>query len=383
MRLFFAPTAALLLLGTLGPLHAQSGGDLATPSVMRKPLEAGEADLILGGYPVLRLRGAAGGLSPDQRVAAITDRLTPLLGSPNILPDDVQIFLPDPKSRVNRYPVIYVLGRKIVTVDPATAKTIPGGPKTPLQVANDWSARLQQVLPRVNYRPSNMPEPTIPANPPLTITSDFARIGKQAAYATLRGKIVLAVRGPQPGSLTAAERADLITSRLARLANSPAATAPDAIQVTLDPATNDAALSLAGTTILTVTPADSKAAGFASPEALAKGWAKNLLAVLPTVPALVETTPPPTDTTIPAPPADTAPVPPADATPAPALPRPAVPENPVPAPTPPTPPVPAPPAPNAAPVPAVPPPAVPENPVPPAAAPPPAMPPDPMPAPMP
>lgn len=347
MRSLLAPTAALLLLGTLGPLHAQSGGDLATPPVLLKPLGPGEADLILGGYQVLRLRGAAGGLSPDLRVAAITDRLTPLLASPVIRPDDVQIFLPDPKSRVNRYPVIYVLGRKIVTVDPMTAKTIPGGPKTPLQVAKDWAARLQQVLPRVNYRAPNLPEPKVPANPPLTITSDFAQIGKQAAYATLRGKIVLALRGPQPGGLTAAERADMITSRLARLANNPAATAPDAIQVTPDPASTDAALSLAGTTILTVTPADSKAAKFPSPEALAKGWAKNLLAVLPTVSMPVEE--------MPAPPT-----------------HPAVPENPVPAPPPS--PVPAPPTPDAAPVPAVPHPAVPENPVPPTAPPPAAVP---------
>ncbi len=371
MRSLLAPTAALLLLGTLAPTYAQSS-DLATPSVLLKPLGPGEADLILGGYQVLRLRGAAGGLSPDLRVAAITDRLTPLLASPVIRPDDVQIFLPDPKSRVNRYPVLYVLGRKIVTIDPTTAKTIPGGPKTPLQVAKDWAARLQQVLPRVNYRPSNLPEPTIPAHPPLTVTSRFTDIGKAAAYATLRGKIVLALRGPQPGGLTAAERADLITSRLARLANTPAATAPGAIQVTPDPATRDAALSLAGTTVLTVTPADSKAAKFPSPEALAKGWAKNLLAVLPTVPVPVETTPPPTDA-VPTPPADGTPAPPADTVPpVPALPHPAVPENPVPAPTPPTPPVPAPPAPDAVPVPAVPHPAVPENPIPPTAPDPPA-----------
>jgi len=347
MRSLLVPTATLMMLGTFAPLYAQSG-DLATPPVLLKPLGPGEADLILGGYPILRLRGEAGGLSPDRRVATITDRLTPLLGSPVIHPDDVQIFLPDPKSRVNRYPVIYALGRKIVTVDPTTAKTIPGGPKTPLQVAKDWASRMQQVLPRVNYRPSNMPEPKVPAHPPLTITSAFAEIGKQAAYATLRGKIVLALRGPQPGGLTAAERADLITSRLARLANSPAATAPNAVQVTPDPASTDAALSLAGTTILTVTPTDSKAAGFASPEALAKGWAKNLLAVLPTAPVPVEAVPveavPPATVTTPAPP-----------------------ENPVPAPTPPTPSVPAPPASHGTPVPAVPHPAVPENPVPPTA----------------
>lgn len=236
------------------------------------------AYLTLGGYNVLCLRGTAGGMTPDQRVDVILSRVTPLLGDPKILPSDVVVFLPPADSRVNRYPVIYALGRRIVTVDPATVKA-SGLIQTPLQAATLWAKRLQQVLPRVNWRPSNAPETKVPANPPLLITPDFAKVGGQTAFVTLRGKTILALRGPQTGGMTAAERADLLTARLERLANNPAALAPDAVQVTPQPA-GAATLALAGTPLLSVTAADAQAAGVPLPGALAQSWAKNLRRVL-------------------------------------------------------------------------------------------------------
>ncbi|MDQ2800251.1 MAG: hypothetical protein M3Y13_11490, partial [Armatimonadota bacterium] len=262
MRYHFVPAPAVLLLSlTLSPLAAQtpptpaapaSVPAQAAPSQTAPPEPAIEvpADLNLGGYPVLRLRGTAGGMTPDQRVSVILSRITPLLGNPVILPSDVVVYLPPEKSRYNRYPVIYVLGRRIVTVDPATVKAAGGG-KTPLQTATVWAKRLQQVLPRVNWRPSNVPEPKIPADPPLTVTKDFSQVGGDPAAVTLRGKVILKLRGAQLGGLTAAERADMLTARLAHLANQPAATAPDAVQVATLP-TGDATLALAGTTLLSV-----------------------------------------------------------------------------------------------------------------------------------
>ena len=77
MRIHLGRTAvSLVLTFSLSPLMAQ------TP-----PLPAAApADLNLGGYPVLRLHGSAGGLSPEQRIDVIMERLTPLLGVPNIQP---------------------------------------------------------------------------------------------------------------------------------------------------------------------------------------------------------------------------------------------------------------------------------------------------------
>ena len=289
MRPRFSRAAAPLLLSfSLSPLAAQTPPAPEAAQAMPAPApEEVPADLNLGGYPVLRLRGTAGGMTPDQRVSVILSRVTPLLGNPVILPSDVVVYLPPPKSRYNRYPVIYALGRRLITVDPATVKASGTG-KTPLEVATVWAKRLQQVLPRVNWRPSNAPEPKIPANPPLLVTKDFAQVGGDPAPVTLRGKVILKLRGPQLGGMTAAERADMLTARLAHLANQAAATTPDAVQVATLP-TGDAALALAGTTLVSITAQDAKMAGVAKPDLLAQSWAKNLRAVLipsPSTPAL-------------------------------------------------------------------------------------------------
>ncbi len=322
MRICPGRTAAsLLLMFSLSPLMAQALNDTQSPPAPAPPTSpalpaAAPADLTLGGYPVLRLRGSAGGLSPEQRIGVIMERLTPLLGVPNIQPSDVVVFLPSPTSRVNRYPVIYALGRRLITVDPTTVKAAGSG-KTPLQMAVLWAKRLQQVLPRVNWRPPNAPEPKIPNNPPLTVTNDFAQVGGQIGLVFLRGKLVLKVRGPQQGGLTAAERADMLTARLNHLADQPEAAAPDAVQVTTLP-DGTAQLALAGTPLITVTDADATAASFTQPLPLAQGWAKNLRTALapppvapPPGPVAVITPPPPdapASPTTPAPaPTDTTP----------------------------------------------------------------------------
>lgn len=262
---------AVLLAASFGPAAAQ------TPPAV-------PAYLTLGGYTILCLRGTAGGLNPAQRVDVILSRVTPLLGNPKILPSDVVVYLPPADSRVNRYPVIYALGRRIVTVDPATVKA-SGLVQTPLQAATLWAKRLQQVLPRVNWRPSNAPDTKVPANPPLLVTPDFAQVGGQVASVNLRGKTVLKLRGPQTGGMTAAERADLLNARLERLASLPAASAPDAVQVA--PPAGTATLVFAGQPLITATVQDAKAAGLADPQALALSWAKNLrLALAASAPIL-------------------------------------------------------------------------------------------------
>ena len=278
-------SAVLLTAITLGPAAAQ------TPP---------PAYLTLGGYNILCLRGTAGGLTPSQRVEVITDRVTPLLGNPVILPSDVVVYLPPAASQYNRYPVIYALGRRIVTVDPATVKA-SGLVQTPLQAATLWAKRLQQVLPRVNWRPSNAPNTKVPANPPLTVTPDFAQVGGQVATATLHDKVILKLRGPQTGGMTAAERADLLTARLERLAALPAASLPNAVQVTPLP-TGDATLALAGTPIITVAAADTAGSGFTTPVQLASAWAKNLRFALAASPGVLPSAPlgePPTAAALP------------------------------------------------------------------------------------
>ena len=339
--------AVLLLTLTGGSFAAQT--PLVAPSPASTPaatpaVPGSFADLTLGGYPVLRLRAGAGGMTAQERIDRITERLTPLLGIPDIRPSDIVVFLPPVDSHVNRSPVIYALGRKLITVDTATVAAAGGG-GTPLMMASKWAARLQQVLPRVNWRPSNRPETKVPPHPPLTVTKDFAKVGGMLGVVSLRGKVVLKLRGPQPGMVTAAERADLLTSRLDRLSSGTEASQPDAVKVAALP-DGTANMTLGGTSFLTVTKPDAVAAGLKTPVSLAEGWAKNLRAALvqpPPAPLLpVPPTQVPGDTPTPAP------VPAAPIT---------VPETVLPAPTP-------------VPVPTTPVPALPVAPTPPAPAPP-------------
>ena len=191
------------------------------------------------------------------------------------------VYAPPTKS-----PTIYVLGRRILTIDPAIHAASGGNTSTAIAVK--WAKQLQQTLPRVDWRPSNAPDSVVPGNPPLKTTADFTQVGGMNAPVIWRGKLVMRLRGPQPGTLTAAERADLLTARLDRLANLPGANLPNSVQVVLptQPAA-DVPLTLAGTPLIAVTRADAQASGLGTPLALASAWAKNLQAALsPPVPAI-------------------------------------------------------------------------------------------------
>jgi len=242
------------------------------------------ADLTLGNEVVLRLRASAGGLTPQQRVGIVESRLVNVLGTPNIRPSDVVVYTPAKGA-----PVIYALGRRLITVDTATVRAAGTPGAKPLDVATSWAKRFQQVLPRVNYRPSNAPEPTVPANPPLLVTSDFAKVGGNKGFVVLRGKPILTLHGAQNGGLTAQERADALSARLERLANSSLAQGPDGVAVKTDVLASKAkaktadavTVQVAATPFITVEPSEAKFAG-TTPAKLAAQWAAHIRAALVT-----------------------------------------------------------------------------------------------------
>jgi hypothetical protein len=237
-------------------------------------------------------------MSTEQRVDAIEDRLTRIVAVPDIKVSDVIVYSPEGKP-----PVIYVLGRRLITVDSATVKSAGGG--SAKQLATLWAKRLQQILPRVDIRLPNEPEPKVPAHPPLKITSDLSQVEGNVGDVTLRGKTVLRFRGIQPGGITAAERADMLSDRLSRLANKLDTTAPDAVSISpvpveanpvakgtaqtvaadsgrTAPANPDLPVQLlmGGKLVYTVTKADTMAAGGGTPQSLAETWAKNIRVAL-------------------------------------------------------------------------------------------------------
>lgn len=296
--------AALILLALPG--HAATDKNApATDTTAASGPAAPPADLTLGNEVVLRLRASAGGQTPQQRVGTVESRLANVLGTPNIRPSDVVVYTPAKGA-----PVIYALGRRLITVDTATVRAAGTPGAKPIDVATRWAKRFQQVLPRVNYRPSNAPEPKVPANPPLLVTRDFAKVGGNKGFVVLRGKPILTLHGPQNGGLTAQERADALSARLERLANNPQAQGPDGVVVVAPAASKPKAapgevtVQVAQTPFITVDPSEAKFVGTTSAK-LAAQWAAHIRAVVGTVnpnalPAAVAGTAPTPDVTAPA-----------------------------------------------------------------------------------
>lgn len=258
-RRIMAATALAVIAG--GPVRAQD-----TP-----------ADVTLGGEMVMRLRSSAGGLTPQQRVDAIEERLTRLVAIPDITPADVVVYTPSGGS-----PVVYAVGRRLIEVDKQTAAAA-GSPGEQLKLAKGWAKKLQQLLPRVDYRRPNEPEPTVPANPPLTVTADFTKVGGAVGQVMLRDKLVATLRGPQPAGFTAAEYADVLGSRLNIVAHRAGDAAADSVKVadlSWFPVAGPCLVLIGDRPMLIVEPSEAEAAKIAAPSLLAQSWAKNLRRVL-------------------------------------------------------------------------------------------------------
>jgi hypothetical protein len=119
----------------------------------------GPGEVILGNEIVFRLRVPAGGLTLQQRGDLLQERLNEVLAITDLNENDVTV-LP------TRYgPTIYVRGKKLLTVDNATAEA--SGMK-PAPLARAWARRLAAVLPEVNVRlPGGGPAPAKPTATPV------------------------------------------------------------------------------------------------------------------------------------------------------------------------------------------------------------------------
>ncbi|HEY3329942.1 MAG TPA: hypothetical protein VGK19_07985 [Capsulimonadaceae bacterium] len=258
--------AMIALLATLAPLPSFADTDDA-------------AQLTLGGYDVLTLHGSMGRLSARQRVDVLYGRLAPVLGCPVIAPDDVVVYAPAHPT----WPVVFVLGRRFVTIDAATAKQ----EKLPaIDVAVKWAKRLQQVLPKVNWRPPDAAETVVPANPPLHVVDQLSRVGGLDGTVVLRGKQVIQFHGVQPGGLTAAERGDMVQGSLySALARTRESGETPIVGATALEADGPAQLVVNGVTIATATLDMLEGTSYQSPAQLAAEWASKIQAVLGAKPA--------------------------------------------------------------------------------------------------
>jgi len=233
--------------------------------------------LNLGGETVVSLRPAAGQTAAG-RVDAVTDRLNVILGVPYIQPSDVAVLTSPPQA-----PVIFVLGRRLLTLSSDTASD--GQPGSSLALALRVARRLQQILPRIDYRPSNEPEPVIAPNPPLTITSNIALVGGDTGQAQWRGRTAFTLRGLQPPDVkgvrrTAAERGDLLTSRLSEIAAHLTGTLDPALVTVSDLPNGNSQLRVGEFALANVTLSDALFYAANSPRELAEKWAHEFRASL-------------------------------------------------------------------------------------------------------
>ncbi len=103
------------------------------------PAFAAGGEVIIGDQVVLRIRADAGGYSVQKRVDTIYDRLNPLLGYDEFVPEKMVV------ARFGSDATVSYDGRLIVTVDPETAKL--NGFST-LRLAEIWAANLREAIPK-------------------------------------------------------------------------------------------------------------------------------------------------------------------------------------------------------------------------------------------
>jgi hypothetical protein len=94
--------------------------------------------VFVGGTPIIRIRVASGGMTPEERASAIQDRVNEILGEGPIMVSDVTV------GPVGNEDAVYVKGKLILTADMETAKF---NHSTPLALANTWADNLRGVLP--------------------------------------------------------------------------------------------------------------------------------------------------------------------------------------------------------------------------------------------
>ena len=94
--------------------------------------------VIVGGTPIMRVRVASGGYTPEQRASAIQERLNEILAHGPIRAADVTV------APLGAEAVVRVKGRLLFTADAATAKF---NQATPLALANQWATHVRNVLP--------------------------------------------------------------------------------------------------------------------------------------------------------------------------------------------------------------------------------------------
>jgi hypothetical protein len=94
--------------------------------------------VFIGGIPILRIRTATGGKTPQQRAQEVQLRLNHTLSVGPVMPQDITV------GQVQGDWAVLFKGKRFLTADADTARQ----DKTPPEaLANEWAVRIRQILP--------------------------------------------------------------------------------------------------------------------------------------------------------------------------------------------------------------------------------------------
>ena len=94
--------------------------------------------VFVGGTPIMRVRVAAGGMSPNQRADQIQQRVNKVLGQGPITVSDIAV------EPAGNEAVVNVKGQLLLTADWATARY---NQSTPMELAQKWADTMRGILP--------------------------------------------------------------------------------------------------------------------------------------------------------------------------------------------------------------------------------------------
>ena len=199
--------------------------------------------------------------------------------------------------------LIYVMGRRFLTIDPATAKA--NGVSSSAALATKLARQYMQSFPRECFRPPSLPAlGNIPAKPPLQLTTNIENCvptdvkGQVEMY----GKALWNTAAIQPDGSTGPDKAAILTMKTTRVVRGVTAYTPD--MVTAVKSGKNGEVKVNGAPLYTISEFDAKSNGFKDAygfaQFLAEQVGKRLAAQMQ--PAM-DTTPAET------PPAETAPMP--------------------------------------------------------------------------
>ncbi len=132
-----AVTMGVLLTASIAGANAQGAPQPNDISSASSKYSA--TSVFVGGTSIMRVRFSSGGYTPEQRAAAIQERVNRLLSQGPIHPGDITV-----RDLSGADSAVYVKDQLLFTADSATARA---NQTSPHDLAEKWAENMRSVLP--------------------------------------------------------------------------------------------------------------------------------------------------------------------------------------------------------------------------------------------